>query len=67
MGADSAAPASRMADPSRMAYIMQRIASDTQAARDAGMSDRTRNMMQNRMANRPADARASFDPRYDAR
>ena len=67
MGADSTAPVSRMADPSRMAYIMQRIASDTQAARDAGMSDRTRNMMQNRMMNRPADARASFDPRYDAR
>lgn len=67
MGADSTAPVSRMADPSRMAYIMQRIASDTQAARDAGMSDRTRNMMQNRMMNRPADARASFDSRYDAR
>ena len=65
MGADSTAPVSRMADPSRMAYIMQRIASDTQAARDAGMSDRTKNMMQNRMMNRPADARAFFDSRYD--
>ena len=65
MGADSTAPVSRMADPSRMAYIMQRIASDTQAARDAGMSDRTKNMMQNRMMNRSADARAFFDSRYD--